>query len=100
VVADNCTDGTAEAALAQGAHVYRRFHNTRIGKGYALDFLIQNIYGDFGKQYFDGFFVFDADNLLAENYITEMNKIFSEGFRIVTSYRNSKNYGDNWISAG
>ena len=29
-----------------------------------------------------------------------MNKTFSAGFEIVTSYRNSKNYGDNWISAG
>ena len=100
VVADNCTDETAAAAANCGAHVYQRFHRTRIGKGYALEFLLQNIYGDYGKEYFDGFFVFDADNLLAENYITEMNKVFSDGFRIVTSYRNSKNYGDNWISAG
>lgn len=29
-----------------------------------------------------------------------MNRTFSQGYDIVTSYRNSKNYGDNWISAG
>lgn len=29
-----------------------------------------------------------------------MNKTFSDGYQIITSYRNSKNYGDNWISAG
>lgn len=29
-----------------------------------------------------------------------MNETFSEGKDIVTCYRNSKNYGDNWISAG
>ena len=29
-----------------------------------------------------------------------MNRTFSGGYDIVTSYRNSKNYGDNWISAG
>lgn len=29
-----------------------------------------------------------------------MNETFSDGYNIVTSYRNSKNYGDNWISAG
>ena len=29
-----------------------------------------------------------------------MNKSFSNGNRIITSYRNSKNYGSNWISAG
>lgn len=29
-----------------------------------------------------------------------MNKVFGSGYRVITSYRNSKNYGDNWISAG
>ena len=29
-----------------------------------------------------------------------MNKVFGAGHRIVTSYRNSKNCGSNWISAG
>ena len=29
-----------------------------------------------------------------------MNRTFSEGYEIITSYRNSKNYGDNWITAG
>ena len=45
-------------------------------------------------------FVFDADNLLDENFISEMNKTFSQGYKIITSYRNSKNYDANWISAG
>ena len=49
---------------------------------------------------FDGYFVFDADNVLEESYIAEMNRTFSDGYEVVTSYRNSKNYGDNWISAG
>jgi cellulose synthase/poly-beta-1,6-N-acetylglucosamine synthase-like glycosyltransferase len=29
-----------------------------------------------------------------------MNRTFSDGYKIITSYRNSKNYGANWISAG
>ena len=29
-----------------------------------------------------------------------MNKMFDNGYRIITSYRNSKNYGQNWITAG
>ena len=29
-----------------------------------------------------------------------MNRTFSDGYEVITSYRNSKNYGDNWISAG
>lgn len=37
VVADNCTDGTADAALRAGAEVTIRHDLQRIGKGYALD---------------------------------------------------------------
>ena len=29
-----------------------------------------------------------------------MNKTFSQGYRVITSYRNSKNYTTNWITAG
>ena len=100
VVADNCTDQTARLAEEAGAVVYERFNNQQVGKGYALDFLTEKIKEDYGADYFDGFFVFDADNLLDRNYIEEMNKTFSDGYNIITSYRNSKNYGDNWISAG
>lgn len=99
VAADNCSDRTAEVARAHGAVVYERFHAGKIGKGYALEFLLQQIQRDYGKQ-FDGFFVFDADNLLQADYISRMNRTFCDGYEIVTSYRNSKNYGDNWISAG
>ena len=37
VVADNCTDNTASAALQAGAEVAIRRDTSRIGKGYALD---------------------------------------------------------------
>jgi len=100
VIADNCTDSTAERARGAGAIVYERSDETHTGKGYALDYLTECITRDYGKDRFDAYFVFDADNLLDENYITEMNKTFSDGYQIVTSYRNSKNFGDNWVSAG
>ena len=79
--------------------VYERFNQLNVGKGYALDFLLQNIGADYPEG-FDGYFVFDADNLLAPDYIERMNEMFSNGHQIVTSYRNSKNFGGNWISAG
>lgn len=100
VVADNCTDHTATCALSAGAIVYTRQSTTQIGKGYALDFLIKQIENDYKLDTFKGFFIFDADNLLDEHYIAEMNKLINTGYPILTSYRNSKNYGSNWISAG
>ena len=98
VVADNCTDLTGTVAGAHGATVYFRSNTAQVGKGYALQYLLRCIEDDYAP--FDGYLVLDADNILAPNYITEINKTFSDGYEIITSYRNSKNYGDNWISAG
>ena len=95
VVADNCTDNTAEIAKEHGAIVYRRFNKEKVGKGYALDYAFHKIAAEYGESYFDGYFVFDADNLLDEHYVEEMNKVFDSGYRVVTSYRNSKNFGTN-----
>lgn len=99
VCADNCDDNTAEVARTAGAVVYERHDESRPGKGYALDYMIKKIRDDYGYDSFDGYFIFDADNLLDENYLAEMNKLFSNGYRIITSYRNSKNYDSNWVSA-
>ncbi len=92
VVADNCTDDTAGIARQLGAMVYERFNKQEVGKGYALDFAFRRIAQDYGNDYHDAFFVFDADNLLDPHYIDEMNVVFSQGYQIITSYRNSKNY--------
>ena len=100
VVADNCTDNTAQIAEDHRAIVYERFDRRLVGKGYALNYLFEKIYARSGLEAYDGYFVFDADNVLDENYVREMNKVFDNGYEIVTSYRNSKNYGSNWISAG
>ena len=100
VVADNCDDNTAQVARDAGATVFERFNDKLVGKGYALDFLVSQIYRRYSEDFFEGYIILDADNLLDKNYVSEMNKAFSDGNRIVTSYRNSKNYGANWISSG
>jgi len=98
VLADNCTDGTAEIARAAGAVVWERFDCTRIGKGYALSCLLSHMEEE-GYRY-ERYFIFDADNLLADDCLAAMHRIFDAGFPIVTGYRASINFGDNWISAG
>ena len=100
VIADNCTDDTAEICREKGAIVYERKDTAKIGKGYALDFLFKSMMQNGTFDDYEGYCVLDADNLLDENFIAEMNKMFDQGHRILTSYRNSKNYDDNWISAG
>lgn len=99
VMADNCTDRTAEVAATAGARVWRRRDSVRVGKGYALDALLCGMAQD-GYTDYDAYLVFDADNIPAADYLEQINRVFSDGYDIVTGYRNSKNFGDNWISAG
>lgn len=101
VVADNCDDGdkTAENARAKGAICYERNDKEHRTKGFALQFLVECIRRDYGISAFEGYFIFDADNLLKEDFISRMNESFDAGEKIVTSYRNTKNFGDNWIAA-
>lgn len=90
-------------ALARraGATVYERFDTVHKGKGYALGYLLHELKADIGESGYDGFFVFDADNIIDPNFVNEMNKVFDTGdYQALTSYRNSKNFADNWISAG
>lgn len=100
VVADNCTDNTAEIANNLGARVYERFNNVEKGKGYAVDYLIKSIERDLGEDFYDAYIIFDADNVVEPNYLTEINKTFAKGYDVVTSYRNASNYGASWRAAG
>ena len=99
VVADNCTDTTAEVARSKGAICYERFNDTDKTKGFALQFLFENIKRDYGIESFEGYFIFDSDNLLKEDYISRMNDSFDAGEKIITSYRNTKNFTENWIAS-
>ncbi len=100
VVADNCTDRTAQVAAAHGARVFSRFNRSHIGKGYALSWLLKQIARTDGTESFDAFLIFDADNLLQSDYLTNMNRVCSAGYQAFCGYRNTKNFGTNWLSAG
>lgn len=98
VIADNCTDNTAEIARKAGAIVYERFDETKKTKGFALNwFLAQKIEEDAP---YDALCVFDADNIADENFLKAMNKKLCQGETVVQGYRDIKNPSDNWITAG
>lgn len=85
--------------------ICKRHHNTVIlredlnkqRKGYALDEAIRQILAR--DRRYDAYFIFDADNILSEDYLEEMLEIYAAGYEIATGYRNSKNGNTNVISA-
>lgn len=100
VVADNCTDRTAEICRDWGAVVYERHDPAKARKGYALEFLFDAIERDWGIESRDAYIFFDADNLLTRSFVTEMNRAFDACGEITVGYRNTKNFTSNFISAG
>ena len=98
VIADNCTDRTAEIAEKCGAIVVKRFDEEHRTKGYALQwFLDQKIKEDAP---YDAFCIFDADNIVDKNFLKAMNKKLCQGEEVVQGYRDIKNPTDSWVSAG
>lgn len=96
VVADNCTDKTALIARNAGAIVHQRFNNEKRGKGYALEWLFYRIF-KMEKQY-DAVVIFDADNLVNQSFLIEMNSKLCQGEKIIQCYLDSKNPFDTWVT--
>ncbi|NJK40969.1 MAG: glycosyltransferase family 2 protein [Acaryochloridaceae cyanobacterium SU_2_1] len=68
VIADNCTDNTAGVAQDMGVTVLERYNPQSPGKGYALDFALQELQRDPP----DLFMVLDADCLVSEHTIAAL----------------------------
>ncbi|AET65865.1 glycosyl transferase [Desulfosporosinus orientis DSM 765] len=96
VVADNCTDKTALIAKKAGAIVHRRFNAEKRGKGYALEWMFYRLF-KMERQY-DAIIIFDADNLVKDNFLIEMNSKLCQGHQIVQCYLDSKNPFDTWVT--
>jgi len=81
VIADNCTDTTAEVARAAGATVLERNNLTLRGKGYALDYAFKTL----EALGFDCVLVVDADTQVAPNFISAASGTLRAGAAAVQS---------------
>ncbi len=76
VIADNCTDTTAELARrVKGVCVYERFNEKERGKGYALNWLWQHIAN---KQH-DAYVILDADSVVEPTFLRAMDRELVKG---------------------
>ena len=101
VIAHNCTDKTAEVARKYGVTVYEYNNPDECTMGYAFRYLFEQIKKDYGIETFDGYFLFNADNVVDQKYFSKMNDAFVACGRknVITSYRNSKNFGYNLMTS-
>lgn len=75
VIADNCTDHTAQLAKEAGARVIVRMDQVNRGKGFALDVA----FGRLLREGIEAFVVIDADTEVEPNFIIEMARAFQQG---------------------
>ncbi|KJR99763.1 MAG: hypothetical protein VR68_08380 [Peptococcaceae bacterium BRH_c4a] len=97
IIADNCTDQTAEVARREGVNVFERFSTLR-GKGFALEWMFNELNKMEDKQY-DAICLFDADNVVSSNFLLEMNAKLKQGHRSIQGYLDTKNPNDSWVTA-
>lgn len=95
VLADNCTDATAERARAAGAIVWEKTTPSR-GKGDVLAWGIERLRkeGDY-----DVVAVFDADNVVSHGWFHAANNALQAGEKVITGRRFASN-GRHSIIAG
>lgn len=94
VLADNCTDRTAECAWAAGATVWEK-RTPSSGKGDVLAWGVERVRAHGG---FDAIAVFDSDNIVADNWLDVVNDALQDGESVVTGCRHSSNARENVIS--
>jgi len=96
VVADNCDDKTASIAKDCGAVVFERTNASERGKGYAMEYAFKKIFA-LDVQY-EHICVFDADNIVKEDFLFHINNKINEGYRAVQGYLDSKNPTSSWLA--
>lgn len=96
VIADNCTDRTAEVAKNAGSVVMERFDPENRGKGFAMEWGFAKLFA-LPRQY-DAVAVFDADNLVDPEFLRVMNQHLLKGETVIQGYLDAKNPTDTWVA--
>lgn len=94
VVADNCTDETAVIAKQYGAIPHERFDAIRPGKGFALQWFLQNSWTDIESH--DAIVMLDADTIVSANFLQAMSTRLGNGERVIQAYYAVRNPGKTW----
>ena len=97
VVADHCTDATADLARRAGASCYVREELPNRSKGAALNWLLAKI-GTVNGHY-DAFVFFDADSRPGKDFLSYMSAHLKSGDIAIQGREVVSNPGDGWYPA-
>lgn len=89
VVADNCSDATAQLARDAGAFVLERQSATHKGKGYALQYAFERLEGD-------AVVVVDADTKVTPNLLRAFAARLAKGAHACQAYYGVDNVSASW----
>lgn len=100
VIVEKEDDPTVEIVKEHGfqAFVRDRLMDGRRTKGFALQECIDYLWRN--NLNYDAYMIFDADNILDNNYIETMNDLRQTGVRVGLGYRNFTNANSNWLTIG
>ena len=95
IIADNCTDSTAEKARNAGALVFERFDNINRGKGQALDWFLKNSLDIYHNT--NIITIIDADVSPDRNYLREISASLSNPkIQVVQAFNSVSNPDAGW----
>lgn len=96
VIADNCSDATAERARACGAEVIERRTGAPEGKAAALAFGVTEMLRRGG---YDAAAFFDADNVIDAHFLARVGSRLKEEETVVQGLVDSYNPASSWVAA-
>jgi cellulose synthase/poly-beta-1,6-N-acetylglucosamine synthase-like glycosyltransferase len=96
ILADHCSDNTAEAARQAGACVYERNEGPRSGKGAALSWLFQKT---LKNEKCDAVVIFDADTRVDPAFLRVMDWRLVQGDQVIQGQHIICNPDEGWYPA-
>jgi cellulose synthase/poly-beta-1,6-N-acetylglucosamine synthase-like glycosyltransferase len=97
VVADNCSDNTAELARRGGAVAHERTNLEQRGKGYALQWLLGQIWT--AAIPYDAVVILDADSIVSPDFLAVMDGRLARGERAIQAYYAVRDPDRSWSVA-
>ena len=94
IIVDNCSDRTAEIARTFPVQVLIRNDLLQIGKGYAINWALDQI----AFERYDAVFMVDADNIVDPKILIELNRSINRGEKAIQCYNTVGNRSDSWFS--